>query len=245
MTKPPSTSTLRKRITRLIQLFLKEVDFDSFQGTTAWRHTPGRIEIVHIKFIRPCDTTIIGCTTASFSLEQGLFFESFPNNQVMKFSQWLPEPYGASMRNFHRRTIAQPALKRRDIWLVEQDGSNLEECVADAIKILQLKAEPWFVRFRNDSEVINTLLNELDQVDEIGLLQSWNGGLNCPHRNHLVAYVALGAGELEIARDAFERLLNQNRPKLMAGYPDRDYKKVVELLEQARPAKSNAGANET
>ena len=186
----------------------------------------------------------ISCTPASFTLEQGIFFKSFPSGHIMKFEHWLPEAYDGNMRIFHRRTLSQPSLKRRDIWLVELDGSNLSECIADAITILRSKGESWFISNRADSEAIRTLLWDEDEGDELGIPQTNYGRLGCPGRNHLIAYIAMGASKLEIARDAFERLLNQRVPFLMAGYPDRDYKKVLELLEQEKDreqAKSKTG----
>lgn len=161
----------------------------------------------------------------------------------MKFEHWLPEAYDSNMLISHRRTLSQPYLKRRDIWLVELDGSNLGECIADAIAVLRSKGESWFIRNRDDSEAIRALLWDEDEGDELGIPKIHYGQLGCPGRNHLIAYIAMGAGKLEIARDAFDRLLNQKVPFLMAGYPDRDYRKVLELLEQQQVQEAGQANN--
>lgn len=234
MPKKVSIATLRKRLIGLINLYLQDLGFDKFQGTTAWRHLSTRIEIVNLDFVRPSDTKIIGCTSASFSLNGGICFKAVPLSCKIRvpFSEWLPPPY--QMRKFHRRTIDQAELSRRDIWFIREDGSNLENCVADAIKVLREESEPWFLRFRDDRAVLQALLHEPDEADELGLLLSSNGTLGCPFRNNLIAYIALDAGELEVSRDAFEKLIEQNRktPMHLSGNCESDYKTVLRLLEQ-------------
>lgn len=235
MSKNPTIKTLRSKTTQFIQLYLKELGFDTFQGNMAWRHLDARIEAVKIGFVRPCDTSLIECTSASFDLASAIYLKCFHRFSRVPFNR--DQPLSSQLRKFHRRTLEQQNFHRGDIWLVEPDGSNLEACVADALKVITQDSEPWFLRFRDDDELIQYLLNEAEESDEMGLLLSDAGPLGCPNRNYVLAYLAKEAGQLEVAKQAFERLLEQSRdkPTFLPGYTERDYACLLKEMNQVLP----------
>ena len=76
---------------------LRAAGFTQFSPRTAWRHRPGRIDVVSFQSFNSYNAAVTGCTTYSFCVNLGAFLTAIPPDYEphrikTKAGQLLPHP---------------------------------------------------------------------------------------------------------------------------------------------------------
>jgi hypothetical protein len=173
---------------------LREHGFTEFSPKTAWRYLPEQIHVVNFQSFSSYLAGGVGCTTFSFALNLGIYFRAIPlHYPILKGPDpsVKPQEYHCHFRLHLSKTIDQETFPRPDIWLVERDGSNLLETIADASVVLRRDGLPWFDRFRSLDEVLRLLQQE--DLPEVYARR------HSPMRKYMIGYIALELGRTEVA----------------------------------------------
>ncbi len=129
---------------------LKEVGFTKFTDRNAWSTREGSEWIVNFQSFNSYLAGGVGCTTYSFGINLGIRFDFHRPRPDEPPPEW-PKEHEATIRLAALKTLAQPLFNpygtnpgqdRRDVFLVLEDGSNLDEVIDDAIAVLERDAMP-------------------------------------------------------------------------------------------------------
>lgn len=186
---------------------LKEEGFGHFTNRNAWRFHNDRIDVVNFQSFNSYNASVIGCTTFSFSVNLGCYLLSVPYHYGQahikeKSGYLLPDEAQCHIRGrLHpviKRTLLDRLLSRKiphDIWVVREDGSNLEPLITEVQQALLSRGMLWFKQFEQPREVLRILVCEPQQMGE-----RWGFGSNpSPIRSYFVGYAALAIGDYELA----------------------------------------------
>lgn len=110
----------------------------------------------------------VGCTTYSFSIRLGVYFDFHRPSPDYPTIEW-PKEYEATLRFTANKRLAQPLFRpfgqgpardRRDVFFVVEDGSNLEEVVDDARRVPSTR----LIGARSSSVSVTASAATLDQT---------------------------------------------------------------------------------
>ena len=100
------------------------------------------------------------------------------------------------MRGQLNRSYPDKSCARRDIWFVDERGSNVTKALHDVRMVLIRDGIPWFARFSTPDDVYNILVANEEQMDSL-----WGFGRpGSPIRRYFLGYAARAAGRHEEAR---------------------------------------------
>jgi hypothetical protein len=204
---------VNKELRAVIRPFLQTHGFRSASARTFWRHAPDRVEVVNFQSFNSYLAEGLRCTTHSFALNIGTFLNAIPPDaRAPKERNGLPCPaeYECHFRNKLRRGLQQPELARDDIWYIGPDGEYLAEAVQDARRVIADAGLSWFDRLADPQAVLATLRSDLKWIAPDGMLP---GNPDSPARNRAIAYLAWSVGDLALALEHLERLLEQARAR--------------------------------
>lgn len=123
---------------------LKDAGFTVVRGRTAWRLLDDQTELVDFQSFDSHLAEGVGCTTYSFSVRLGLHLPDDTASPTLA-GDALPKEYEATFPFTALKRLRQPwfhpwgdarTTDRRDVWFVREDGSNLDEVVADARDVI-------------------------------------------------------------------------------------------------------------
>jgi hypothetical protein len=187
---------------------LRERGFGTFSSRSAWRHRSGRIDVVNFQSFNAYNAGVIGCTTYSFALNLGCYLLAIPpqfepSRIKEKKGHLVPEEYACHFRGQLSPGIPQRELLAKDIWLIDQTGSNLASSFDDVWAALDGSGLPWFEQFASPAEVLRILSHEPEQQGRL-----WGFGNNpSPVRHYLIGYVALNLNHGSLAKDHLQHAL--------------------------------------
>ena len=188
-----------------IKPLLRDLGFDRFQGRHSWRRTEYTVDLVTFPSMNAYTADGVGCTTFSFGCGAGVYYPDL--EVVSKRVEW-PRDYHLTFRSNPRKTLRQPLFHpwgempvgdqawrrdRADVWYVLEDGSNLDEVVADAADAVAKQAIP-FIRLHDDpEEALRSLRTfvpvedlESTQLRDFGKLNVWAPGIGSPRNLQLI-----------------------------------------------------------
>ncbi len=200
---------VNKHIRSKIRPLLKSSGFTLSTSRSYWRHHSDRIDVINFQSFNAYNSDIIGCTTFSYSVNLGCYFldipERYPTTKIKTKNDLLcPEEYICHFRGGLKKNIKQRELKRSDIWSIAQDGSNLEQVIADSSMSISNEGLTWFDRFSNKQEAFRLLLEEDECIGEL-----WGFGRNpSPLRHYFTGYLASALGESMIAKEHLSKAID-------------------------------------
>jgi hypothetical protein len=181
----------------LVWPLLRERGFTLFGDATAWRRFDGGVDVVGFRVLDELSAGALGCPPGSFFLDLGVHLDAVPGpHPEQRDGRLAPRPDECQV------TRRLPPAKRRSfhgetrIWVVEPDGANLGPVFGDALSKLR-RALPGFDRFHGPRRAL----------DALARAGRWH-----PHPGdeawlEVTAYLAIAAGEYDVARARLERLL--------------------------------------
>ncbi|MDK9715691.1 MAG: DUF4304 domain-containing protein [Sulfuritalea sp.] len=202
---------------------LKEHGFSHFTTRTAWRYHPDRIDVINFQSFNSYNASVIGCSTFSFAVNLGCFLLYVPyeygiTNVKDKGGLLLPDEAQCQLRgrikpNDHRSLFERMVKKGapKDIWLIRENGSNVESVLTEVRDALLDKGLKWFLRFEQREDVLRILTSAPEEMGEL-----WGFGNNpSPKRSYCVGYTALALGHYDLALPHLQSVLSSGCFKLV------------------------------
>lgn len=181
-----------------------------FTERTAYRHTPGRIDVVNFQSFNDYLASAVGVTTYSFGLNLGQYLCSVPPDDFgvkVRAGLLAPQAWECHLRVHLQRSLDQPELARRDIWFIDPEGAYLEAAVRDARTVILDVGLGWFDRYADDHELLRALLEiEAEAPDGTTL----GGNLGSSARNLILGYLYLSLGRRVEALERLDAALTRN-----------------------------------
>ena len=175
---------------------LRGAGFDAFSGRSAWRHHDHTVDLVVFRSFTRYIADGVGCTTFSFAVTTGVFYACTTDRAIPR-----PKDYDLTFRFELGKSFNQPYFHpygrkgshdRPEIWYVLPDGSNLVECVSDALAAIQTTGLPLIDRFTVPANALRAVLTEDSNNPRHGAPGiTMPGALDSPHRR--AVSVAIGA----------------------------------------------------
>lgn len=143
---------------------LREAGFDAFSGRRAWRHHDQTVDLVVFRSFNAYIADGVGCTTFSFAVSAGVFYTCTTDEGIPR-----PNDYELTFRFELVKSLQQPCFHpygrkgshdRPDVWYVLPDGSNLMECVVDALDTIKTPGLTLIDRFTTPTDAFQALLTE-------------------------------------------------------------------------------------
>ncbi|MGD8912339.1 MAG: hypothetical protein PVJ68_06300 [Candidatus Thiodiazotropha sp.] len=185
-------SDIQKEIKDSISHRLESKGFFVDKSPTFYNIKDNLIRIVHIDFLSRKNATYFQSNTASFTLNLGV------NYNIENKANFYPNEHdshikGCIIRTFRQKSpmdlkgfpLLHPERRRRDIWWVYRDASNLNNLLSNAVRVLDRKAIQWLERY-SDIDFVIRVLQSKKEIDP------WKGGpfgmgkIGCPYRNDLI-----------------------------------------------------------
>jgi hypothetical protein len=195
------SKVVNKAIRSEIIPFLKANGFNISSGRSFWRHLENKIDVLNFQSFNSYLASKVECTTFSFGVNLGCFYYSIPfqfgNDRLKKKNDLLcPREFECHIRRHLLKNFEQEQLKRRDIWYVKEDGSNLEDVIIDAKGVIISDGLKWFTDYNNLEHVLDLLLYKQEDMDG-----TWGfGAKGSPIRHFLCGFISKKVGKAEIAR---------------------------------------------
>ena len=129
---------------------LKAAGFTKFTDRNSWLVREESKWVINFQSFNSYLADGVGCTTFSFGINLGVFFDFHRRSPDAPVVEW-PKEYEATIRFRALKTLEQPFFNpygnhpgqdRRDVFLVFEDGSNLEHVVDDAAEVIERDALP-------------------------------------------------------------------------------------------------------
>ena len=197
------SKAVNKRIKSEVWPLLHGAGFSQFSTRTAWRHRERQIDVMNFQSFNSHNASVLGCTTYSFSVNVGCYLlevpEAFPSVKD-KGGTLVPEEYQCHFRGRLAKQLRQPEFPDKYIWFVDVEGGYIQAALHDVRMVVSRDAFPWFDRLRDRTEVLRIL-----REDQETMSQLWGfGRQGSPARHYLTGYVALAAGQHNIARESLQ-----------------------------------------
>src|SRR4051812_14402367 len=110
----------------------------------------------------------MGATTFSFAVNLGVFALLGDSPEVRGWpvqNEQRPQEYQCDVRRVLWKSLDQPELKRRDVWHVRPDGTNVDEAVEDARSVLLTTGMAWLAEFSDLSRILRFYEAEEEEWD--------------------------------------------------------------------------------
>lgn len=206
-----NSAVVNKELRAVVRPFLQTHGFRGVTARTAWRYTPGRVEVVNFQSFNSYLAEGVGATTYSFALNLGIYLLAVPHRPgrptKLVGDELRPEEWQSDLRLHLERGLEQPELPRRDIWYIDESGRYLGSAVRDARRAIAESGLPWFERWSSDATLLEALRTEGDLLLTDGTNLPGNAG--SPARNYATGYVALALDDRTVAAEYLARALMQ------------------------------------
>ena len=200
------STVVNKEIKSRVRPLLEDVGLSQFTARTAWRYSPGKIDVLTFQSFNSYLADAVGCTTYSFCIRLGCSLDAIPRyTRAKRKNGYLrPEAHECHLRFTLQKSIKQSNLKRRDVWYVDPTGNNLAVVIADARKAILETGLNWFTRFQDQKEVLRTLLEDSEAHEG-----THGFGANpSPMRHFMTGFSALSLGQISVARKHLQQALD-------------------------------------
>lgn len=181
---------------------LNQHDFDIVGPRSSWKFLANCTWVVKIEAVGRYFSDVTGWPPSSLSVGVGVLYRFIPHRDLKRDPQGreLPQEYDCHVRwllsrtvgqDDHTRVLSNPAdRKRRDIWWVNQNGSNAQIVAPDIAMQIGIVGIPWLQAFSDLKEA-------LDRIDRYR---------DCYNKFYLAAAIAGELGEHQ-AHERYQSLL--------------------------------------
>ena len=162
------SKVVNKAIRDVLRPSLKENGFIKFTGRDSWRVKKDTIEVINFQSFNSYNAEILGVTSFSFGVNLGVYYKGINSIRfAFKISKDYPKEYECQARRSLLKNIEQE-YSRPDVWYIEKNGSNIEDCIIDVRNILLEMGLDWLDRFSD----LNYALNAFCEKEETFLHNS-------------------------------------------------------------------------
>lgn len=170
-----TVSKIRKEITNSVTDALSLLGFDISQEPTYYQVQGGVIRIVHIDFLSKSNAAYFNSNTASFTLNMGVCLgsEGESDNYPKEYEAHirgtlLNESAESPLLNSSDISSSHPDATRKDIWWIEQDGSNVSVILDRLSVVLNKNLMPWLDKHSDMGYIIDYLQSKKEIQPENG-----------------------------------------------------------------------------
>lgn len=197
---------------------LKARGFTRRAGRTGWRDADGAVHCLKVQSYNAYLAERMGATTYSFGINVGVFFPAIASRSAMGAfvrDALRPKESQCHLRRFLTKGIEQPSLTdhgspsdggrskwampwadRLDVWLVNPDGSNVDDVARDAAEQVLADGLSWLDHASEPREAIRILTEEREPSATRGIvLGIYGGALGSPRRLHSIGALAAAIGD--------------------------------------------------
>ncbi|QDC08740.1 hypothetical protein FHY55_05580 [Oceanicola sp. D3] len=209
----------RKEITAWLrkELFpaLKAEGFSQRDGLRLWRHHEDRVDICELRFLTADQAYFIGSTQESLSVDLGGFFRFLPRPPWLEIPEKAgllrPKTYDAHVRGCLVKHLAQAnGPDRSDVWHIGLVGDRSDAVLDDLRETCLADMPGWFDRLGDYEDLLDVLHHGEETEVRDGITSFGHfGAKGSPARTLLIAYIARHLGKTHLAREAFERAIEQ------------------------------------
>ena len=200
-----------RAVVELCQRELEASGFSNRKGTTLWRRTNVKYDILAFDVIPRARCEKWRVPFGSFGLDPSCLFPFLPRSgYVPKDDNYRPEKGFGQVRLSVDRRIQQPSVNAPNIWWAGDNVSVREMVVVDVLRTINEKAIPFFSRFDDPEELLRTFLEDDDAIGHEGVWDFGKGG--SPDRLLYTGFAAIECGEWDLAIAS----LRACREKMMA-----------------------------
>ena len=154
-----------------VRPLLRDFGFATFTDRKAWRETEYTIDHVTFRSFSAYNAGVLGCTSYSVTVEVGVFYRCF-NPELAR-----PQDYDCTFRAILGKSVRQPffatewgpAKDSPSVLYVKSDGSNLDEVVNEAKRLLEAQGLPFMGRFNNPERAFEALMTERMHDGDFGM----------------------------------------------------------------------------
>ncbi len=208
MANADEAKTRALAIIKSCQEELASSGFIDRRGTTLWRRSNLKFDILKFDVIPPARSERWRVSLGSFGLEPGCLFPFLPRVGHAPTDLLRPEKGLGQLRLSIRSAISQRAIKVPRIWSASDRGTR-----QDVFDTITEKALPFFRRFEDPEELLRTFLEDDDAVGHDGV---WDfGKKGSPKRLLYTGFAAIECGKWDLAVSS----LDSCKEKIM-GLPD-------------------------
>jgi hypothetical protein len=190
------SAAVNREIRAEIRPLLKDVGFVAFTSRTAWRYHTDRVDVVNFQSFNSYNAGVMGITTYSFAVNLGCYLRYIPNQYAdtpgSAALEELPRPkeYECHMRGRLSRSYLGESCSDRQIWFIDERGSNVTKALHDVRMLLVRDGVPWFTQFSSPELVYAILVSNEEQMNSL-----WGfGRTGSPIRRYFLGYAARAAG---------------------------------------------------
>jgi hypothetical protein len=198
-----NSAAVNKEIRAEIRPFLKDAGFSEFTSRTAWRYHADRVDVVNFQSFNSYHAETLYVTTYSFSVNLGCYLLYIPDQNLrapraaeLSRGTLRPQEYECHLRGRLSRGYFDLRKLDRDIWFIDERGSNITKALHDVRLGLTNTGLPWFTQFETPAQVHSILASK---EEEMGSLWGF-GRPGSPARRYFLGYTARAAGYAHEAR---------------------------------------------
>jgi hypothetical protein len=193
-----SSNDNARAIVNVCQRELAGSGFDNRKGTTLWRRTNVKFDVLKLDIIPRGRCAKWQVPFGSFSLAPSCLFPFLPRLGHTRDRDVLrPEDGFGQVRLSVYRGISQAMVKPPNIWWAGDSPSLFEVVAADVLKQISNKVLPFFSRFDDPEELLRTFLEDDDAIGREGI---WEFGKMASATRHLyTGFAAIECGKWEVA----------------------------------------------
>jgi len=148
----PAVKLINSAFKESIVPILKEAGFNKFSGKKAWKHFENKIYLFQVSGVGAHFSSVTGYPASSLTASINIYYIGLPDSvqckKIDKSGILLPGETECNYRFGLDKNVSQKDLmssisfdvERRDIWWVNQDGSNVTEVIDDLKTTLESHA---------------------------------------------------------------------------------------------------------
>lgn len=213
-----------RAIVELCQRELETSGFNNRKGTTLWRRTNLKFDILKFDIIPSGRCQKWRVPYGSFGLNPSCLFPFLPRLGHLPTDGLQPEKGFGQMRLSVNRGIPQPLVKAPNIWWTGDSVDVFNRVLKDTLCVIREKAIPFFSRFDDAEELLRTLLEDEDAIGHQGVWEF--GKRESPTRLLYTGFAAIECGRWDLAISS----LKACREKTMTIFPSVRERVQTEIL---------------
>lgn len=188
---------------------LREARFSEFSTRTAWRDSADTIDVVDFRSLGYYLGSAVAVTSHSFCVTIGVYYKALHSVPWAEGPLPVqPEEWRCHARRVVRKPIFQLWCWRPDVWYVDGKGRNLAKVIAAVQRALREEALPWLDQFGDLRFASQAFESRPESEFRRGIVREMlGGGLGSFARAEVVSALALGAGDRERARRAWQQVV--------------------------------------
>lgn len=198
-----NSAAVNREIRARIRPLLEDAGFVAFTARNSWRYHRDRVDVINFQSFSSHHAEVMGITTYSFAVNLGCYLRYIPDPypdapESSSLAGELPRPteYHCHMRGQLRRSYSDKSCARRDIWFIDEHGTNVAEALHDVRMVFVRDGVPWFAQFSTPDHVYDILRSKEERMESL-----WGFGRpGSPARRYFLGYAAKAAGRHDEAR---------------------------------------------